>query len=141
MSDFNDQVIADFNASGGKPGGHFKNAPVLLLHATGAKTGLERTQPLMFLPEGEDGWFIFASFGGGPKDPAWYHNVVANPDFDISVGDGATISRVPVHARVLEGDERDAVYAKQAALFPQFAQYEEKTSRDVIPVVELSRRR
>nr|WP_314259478.1 nitroreductase family deazaflavin-dependent oxidoreductase [uncultured Devosia sp.] len=140
MSDFNDQVIADFNASGGKPGGHFKNAPVLLLHSIGAKSGLERTQPLMFLPEGSDAWFVFASYAGGPKDPAWYHNVVANPDFDISVGDGSTISRVPVHARVLEGQERDDVYAKQAGLFPQFAEYEEKTSRDVIPVIELSRR-
>lgn len=140
MSDFNDQVIADFNSSGGKPGGHFKNAPVLLLHSIGAKSGLERTQPLMFLPEGEGKWYVFASFAGGPKDPAWFHNVVANPEFDISVGDGTTISRVPVEARVLEGGERDSVYARQAALFPQFADYKEKTTRDVIPVIELSQR-
>ncbi|WEK05899.1 MAG: nitroreductase/quinone reductase family protein [Candidatus Devosia phytovorans] len=140
MSDFNDKVIADFRSSGGKPGGYFKNAPVLLLHSIGARSGLERTQPLMFLPEGDDAWFVFASFGGGPKDPAWFHNVVANPDFDISVGDGSTISRLPVHARVLDGGERDSVYARQAKLFPQFAEYKEKTSRDVIPVIELSRR-
>lgn len=140
MSDFNDQVIADFNSSGGKPGGYFKDAPVLLLHSIGAKTGLERTQPLMFLPEGEGKWYVFASYGGGPKDPAWFHNVVAHPDFDISVGDGTTISRLPVQARVLEGEERDRVYAKQAELFPQFAGYKEKTTRDVIPVIELNQR-
>ncbi|UYN98214.1 MAG: nitroreductase family deazaflavin-dependent oxidoreductase [Devosia sp.] len=140
MNDFNKQVIADFNANGGKPGGYFENAPVLLLHSVGAKTGLERTQPLMFLPEGQDRWYVFASYGGGPKDPAWFHNVVAHPDFDISVGDGKTIERVPVRARVLEGEERSTTYARQAELFPQFADYAAKTSRDVIPVVELSRR-
>jgi len=140
MSSFNDQVIADFNQNGGKPGGHFEGAPVLLLHSIGAKSGAERTQPLMFLPEGKDTWFVFASFGGGPKNPAWYHNILAHPDLDISVGDGKTISRVPVHARVLEGAERDATYARQATLFPQFAGYEEKTTREIIPVIELTAR-
>lgn len=140
MSDFNDQVIADFNKNGGKPGGYFENAPVLLLHAVGAKTGLERTQPLMFLKEGEGPWFIFASYAGGPKDPAWFHNIVAQPDAEISVGDGTTIERVPVRARVLDGAERDSTYARQAALFPQFAGYQEKTTREVIPVIELTRR-
>ena len=140
MSSFNDQVVADFNQSGGKPGGYFKDAPVLLLHAIGAKSGAERTQPVMFLQEQDNKWFVFASFGGGPNNPAWYHNIVAHPDLDISVGDGKTISRVPVHARILQGTERDEVYARQAALFPQFAGYAEKTTRDVIPVIELSAR-
>lgn len=140
MSSFNDQVIADFNANGGKPGGHFENAPVLLLHAIGARSGEERTQPLMYLQETEGEWFVFASFAGGPKNPAWYHNVLAHPDFDISVGDGTTIERVPVHARELDGDERDAVYARQASLFPQFADYAEKTTRETIPVIALTRR-
>lgn len=140
MSDFNDQVIADFNSNGGKPGGHFAGAPVLLLHAIGAKSGAERTQPLMYLPAGEATWYVFASYGGAPKDPAWFHNVVAHPELDISVGDGTTIARVPVRARVLEGTERDTIYAKQADLFPQFAAYAEKTTRDSIPVIELKRR-
>lgn len=140
MNDFNTQVIADFNQNGGKPGGYFKDAPVLLLHAIGAKSGEDRTQPLMFLHEGSGPWFVFASFGGAPKDPAWFHNIVANPDFDISVGDGTTIERIPVHARVLEGAERETTYARQASLFPQFAKYEEDTTRDFIPVVELTRR-
>lgn len=140
MNDFNQQVIADFNRNGGKPGGYFANAPVLLLHALGAKSGLERTQPLMFLQEGDGAWFIFASYAGGPKDPAWFHNLVANPDAEISVGDGETIERIKVRARVLEGEERAATYARQASLFPQFAEYEQKTSRASIPVVELTRR-
>ncbi|MGV8855807.1 MAG: nitroreductase/quinone reductase family protein [Devosia sp.] len=140
MSDFNEQVIADFNSNGGKPGGYFKDAPVLLLHTTGAKTGIERTTPLMYLPEGNDIWFVFASYAGAPKDPAWFHNVVAHPDLDISLGDGSRIERIAVHARVLEGAERDAVYARQASLFPQFADYAKKTTRESIPVIELSRR-
>lgn len=140
MSSFNDQVIADFNANGGKPGGYFKDAPVLLLHSIGAKSGQERTQPLMFLREGEGPWFIFASYAGGPKNPAWFHNLVAHPDIDISVGDGTTIDRVPVRARVVEGTERDTIYARQASLFPQFAEYAQKTSRETIPVIELSPR-
>lgn len=140
MSNFNEQVIADFNSHGGRPGGHFANAPVLLLHASGAKSGLDRTQPVMFLREADGPWYVFASYGGGPKDPAWFHNVVAHPEFDISVGDGTTIERVPVRARVLEGAEREAVYARQASLFPQFAKYAQTTTRDFIPVVELTRR-
>ncbi|MCR6671547.1 nitroreductase/quinone reductase family protein [Devosia ginsengisoli] len=89
---------------------------ILLLHAIGAKSGEERTQPLMFLKEENEGpWFVFASYGGGPKDPAWFRNVVANPEFEISVGDGESIRRVPVRARVLE--ERDTTYARQAELF------------------------
>lgn len=140
MSDFNDQVIADFKQNGGKPGGYFKDAPVLLLHAIGSKSGVERTQPLMFLRDDDGPWFVFASYGGGPKDPSWFHNVVANPELEISVGDGTTIERVPVRARVLEGAERDTTYAEQARRFPQFAQYEEKTTRDIIPVVELTPR-
>lgn len=140
MSDFNDQVIADFNKNGGKPGGPFAGAPVLLLHAIGAKSGQERTQPLMFLQDDQGPWFVFASYGGAPKDPAWFNNIVAHPDLDISVGDGNTIERVPVRARVLEGAERAAVYDDQSQRFPQFAEYAEKTTRDSIPVVELTRR-
>lgn len=140
MNDFNAQVVADFNATNGKPGGYFKDAPVLLLHSIGAKTGLERLHPLMYLGKDDNAWYVFASKGGAPEDPAWFRNVVANPDFDISLGDGTKIERIPVHARVLEGEERDNVYAEQSRRFPQFAEYKQKTTRSVIPVIELSRR-
>ena len=141
MNDFNVQVIADFKQHGGKPGGYFKNAPVLLLHTIGAKSGQARLSPLMYLQRETAGpWYVFASYGGAPKDPAWFHNLVAHPDAEIEVGDGKTIERIPVRARVVEGHERDAIYAEQARLFPQFAEYEQKTTREIIPVVELTRR-
>jgi deazaflavin-dependent oxidoreductase (nitroreductase family) len=141
MSDFNEQVIADFKQHGGKPGGYFKDAPVLLLYTVGAKSGQERLSPLMYLQREADGpWYVFASYGGAPKDPAWFHNLVAHPDAEIEIGDGTTIDRLGVHARVLNEDERAGVYAEQARRFPQFAEYEQKTTRDVIPVVELTRR-
>jgi deazaflavin-dependent oxidoreductase (nitroreductase family) len=139
MSAFNEQVIADFNTTRGKPGGHFQGKPVLLLHAIGAKSGIERTTPLMFLHEGDGPWYVFASYGGAPNDPAWFRNIVAQPDLHISVGDGQEITRVPVRARVLDGKEREQTYARQAELYPQFAGYEQKTTR-TIPVVELTRR-
>jgi deazaflavin-dependent nitroreductase family protein len=138
MSDFNAQVIADFNATNGKPGGYFENAPVLLLHSIGARSGQERTLPLMYLREGDGPWYIFASKGGHPSNPDWYHNLKANPGAAISVGDGTAISRINVTARIIDsGPERDAIYARQASLFPQFAEYEKKTDR-TIPVVELT---
>lgn len=140
MSHYNDAVIADFNQNGGQPKGDFEGRPVLLLHSIGAKTGLERVQPLMYLRDEGGPWYVFASYGGAPKDPDWFHNIMAHPDFDISIGDGTTIDRVPVHARVLEGQERDAIYAAQAERFPQFAKYEEITTRDSIPVIELAPR-
>src|SRR5690349_8812905 len=111
MNDFNAQVIADFNANGGNPGGYFKDAPVLLLHAIGAKTKQERTQPLMYLRDADGPWYIFASYAGGPNNPAWFHNLLANPDAAISVGDGTTIERIPVGARQIEGEDRDRIYA------------------------------
>lgn len=141
MSDFNEQVIADFKQNGGKPGGYFKDAPVLLLYAIGAKSGEERLQPLMFKQDDASGpWYIFASFGGAPKNPAWYHNLLANPEVDIEVGDGTTIERIAVRARDLAEPERSTIYAEQASAFPQFADYEQKTSRESIPVIELTRR-
>jgi deazaflavin-dependent oxidoreductase (nitroreductase family) len=140
MNDFNATVIADFKANGGKPGGYFANAPVLLLHCIGAKSGEPRMQPLMFQKDGDGPWYIFASYAGGPNNPAWYHNLVANPDAEIEVGDGNSIDRIAVHAEVLGESDRAAVYAEQARRFPQFAEYEKKTSRETIPVVALTRR-
>lgn len=137
MSDFNARVMADFEKSNGKPGGPFEGKPVLLLHAIGAKSGADRTIPLMYLHETDgEPWYVFASYGGAPDHPDWYHNLVAHPDFDISVGDGETISRFPIHAEEITGEERDRVYARQAELWPQFAEYEAKTER-TIPVFAL----
>lgn len=141
MSDFNANVINDFRKPAGKTPDTMPGRPILLIHTTGAKSGEPRLQPLMFFQQDAKApWHIFASFGGAPKDPAWFHNILAHPDIEIEVGDGTTIEQVPVHGRVLEGAARDTVYAAMARQWPQFAEYEEKTTRDNIPVVELTRR-
>lgn len=132
MADFNEQVIAEFRANHGKVGGPFEGAPLLLLHSTGAKSGARRISPVMYLPD-DDRYVIFASKAGADTNPDWYHNLKANPDAAIEVGD----STVDVVASEITGTERDELYRKQAELYPGFAKYEKKTSR-VIPVVALS---
>ncbi|WP_431922352.1 nitroreductase family deazaflavin-dependent oxidoreductase [Amycolatopsis tucumanensis] len=129
----NRDVIAQFRANGGKAGGIFEGAPLVLVHHVGAKSGIERIAPLVYYREG-DRIFVFASKGGADENPAWYHNLVTNPKTTIELGD----ETFPVIARVLEGPERDEIYAKQSAVQPQFADYQRKTSR-VIPVIELVR--
>jgi deazaflavin-dependent oxidoreductase (nitroreductase family) len=131
MSDFNNKVIEEFRANEGKVGGPFEGAPVLLLTSTGAKSGQQRTTPVMYLPDG-DRFVIFASKAGADTHPAWFHNLVANPAATVEVGSDA----VQAEAVVTQGEERDRLYRKQAELYPQFADYESKTSR-VIPVVAL----
>lgn len=132
MPDFNEQVIAEFRAHHGKVGGPFEGAPLLLLHTTGAKSGARRTSPLMYLPD-DDRYVIFASKAGADTNPAWYHNLKADPRATIEVGDDT----IDVVAEEVTGDARDVLYAKQADLYPGFADYEKKTTR-VIPVVVLS---
>ena len=133
MPDFNQQIIDDFHANGGQVGGMFEGATLLLLHHRGAKTGTERVSPLAYLPL-EDGYAIFASKGGAPTNPAWFYNLVAHPDTTVEVG----TETVPVRARVAGPDEREPIFNAQKERFPQFAEYEQKTTRQ-IPVVILER--
>tara|TARA_B100000315_G_scaffold252679_1_gene289924 strand:+ start:7489 stop:7866 length:378 start_codon:yes stop_codon:yes gene_type:complete len=123
--------MAEFRENDGKVGGGFEGSPLLILTTKGARSGQTRENPLMYLPDG-DRMFVFASKAGGPTSPDWYHNLVANPDASVEVG----AETVQVKATVLTADERDSVYAKQAALYPQFAEYQAKTTR-TIPVVAL----
>lgn len=132
MSDFNEQVIAEFRANHGKVGGPFEGAPLLLLHTTGAKSGAQRISPLMYLPDA-DTYVIFASKAGSDSNPAWYHNLKANPDAKIEVGDDT----IAVVAEEVTGERRDSLYRTQAELYSGFADYEKKTTR-VIPVVVLT---
>jgi deazaflavin-dependent oxidoreductase (nitroreductase family) len=131
MSDFNDRIIAEFRANGGKVGGPFEGAPVLLLHSTGARSGAERVHPLVYQADG-DHLVVFGSKGGAPSHPDWYHNVVANPGVTVEVGERT----VPMRARVAEGDEREHIWERQKQLMPGFADYEANTDRQ-IPVVVL----
>jgi deazaflavin-dependent oxidoreductase (nitroreductase family) len=132
MSEFNRAIIEEFRANGGKVGGSFEGAPVLLLTSTGAKSGQRRTTPLMYMPDGER-MVIFASKGGAPTNPAWYHNLRANPSATVEVG----TDTVDVDAAVTSGEERERLFKRQAELYPQFAEYAEKTTRE-IPVVALT---
>jgi len=134
MNDFNQQVIAEFRANGGKVGGGFEGAPMVLVHHKGAKTGADRVSPLVY-QKLDDGYAVFASKGGAPDNPDWFHNVVVHPDTEIEVGDDV----IPVTARVAEGDERERIWTKQKQDIPAFAEYETNTDR-TIPVVILEPR-
>jgi deazaflavin-dependent oxidoreductase (nitroreductase family) len=131
MSDFNRKVIDEFRANEGKVGGPFEGAPVLLLTSTGAKSGEQRTTPVVYQQDGER-MVIFASKAGAPENPAWFHNLRANPTATVEVGPDT----VDVEAVVTDGDERARLFSKQKQLMPQFADYEQKTTRQ-IPVVAL----
>ncbi len=133
MSDWNSSIVEEFRANGGKVGGHFEGAPLLILKTTGAKTGEARFNPMMYLADG-DRLLVFASKGGAPTNPDWYHNLVANPRASVEVG----TETFDVDAEVLTGEERDRFYAIQSERYPGFAEYQEKTDR-VIPVVALAR--
>ena len=140
MSEFDDmnrEVVAEFRSNQGvvdtAAGGYFKGNPMLILHTTGAKTGAERANPLMYLDEG-DRRFVFASKGGAPDNPDWYYNLKANPGVTVEMG----TESYPATASVITGPERDRIYAEQVAAFPQFGEYEQKTTRK-IPVVALDR--
>jgi deazaflavin-dependent oxidoreductase (nitroreductase family) len=134
--DFNSKIVEEFRANGGKVGGPFNGAPVILLHHTGAKSGVERVNPLVYLPAG-DNFAIFASKGGAPFHPHWYLNLVAHPDTTVEVG-SETLS---VHARVLEGAEREPIWEQQKKVMPGFAEYEQKAQgKREIPVILLERR-
>jgi deazaflavin-dependent oxidoreductase (nitroreductase family) len=131
MGDFNRAIIEEFRANDGKVGGPFEGAPVLLLTTTGAKSGEPRTTPVMYLPDGER-MIIFASKGGAPTNPAWYHNLLKTPAATVEVG----ADTLDADAVVTSGEEREKLFNHQAELYPQFADYAQKTSRE-IPVVAL----
>ncbi len=129
-ADWNTKVIEEFRANGGKVDA-FPNGSLLLLHHTGAKSGQERVSPLVYAPV-DGGYAIFASKAGAPENPAWYHNLRAHPQVTIEVG----TQTIPVTARVAAPDERDLIWSRQKEENPGFAEYEQKTSRQ-IPVVIL----
>lgn len=129
----NRKVIEDFRANGGKVPGRSSDFPLLLLTTTGAKTGQRRTTPVAYLPDGQR-LVVFASKGGGPTSPDWYHNLVANPSVTVEVGPETYAAR----AVVVTGEKRDRLYARQASLYPVFGEYQGKTARK-IPVIALER--
>jgi len=130
-ANWNEQIIDEFRTTGGHVGGAFEGAPLLLLHSTGARSGKERVNPMMYQRVG-DSYAVFASKGGAPSNPDWYHNLVARPDATIEIRDEVE----KVVARVAGPAERPGIWARQKERYPGFADYEQRTERE-IPVVIL----
>jgi deazaflavin-dependent oxidoreductase (nitroreductase family) len=131
----NRRVIEEFRATGGRVGGYYEGRSLVILHTIGAKSGIERENPLMALPDG-DALVVFASQGGAPTHPDWYRNLRANPDVTVEF-QGETF---PARATVVDGPERERLYARIIETAPVFATYRERTAgiRE-IPVVALKR--
>ncbi len=130
-NDFNTKIIEEFRANGGRVGGPFEGGTLLLLHTTGARSGEERINPVAY-QKVDAGYAVFASKAGAPTNPDWYHNLVAHPEVEAEIG-------TETHrftARVAQGEERDRIWSRQKETNPGFAEYEEKTTRQ-IPVVIL----
>ena len=127
----NDELIAQFRASGGRLE---RRNPVLLLTTTGARTGRLLTTPLNYSRDG-DRLVVIASAGGAARHPAWYHNLVANPEVQVE-HEGDTFQG---RATPAEEPERTRLYDRQAALMPFFDAYRHRVKSRQIPVVILER--
>jgi deazaflavin-dependent oxidoreductase (nitroreductase family) len=133
-NEWNRKIIEEFRANAGVVGGPFENITLLLLHTIGARSGQERINPVATMADG-DRYVIIASKGGARAHPDWYHNLVANPTVTVEVGEEI----FQAHAEVAEEPQRSALYARMAAMYPAFAEYERRTDR-VIPVICLTPR-
>lgn len=133
--EWNAKVIAEFRANKGEVAAPYEDPPpMLLVHTAGRKSGREHVAPMRAMPDGE-ALYIFASAHGSHRNPDWYYNIVANPDIMIEKG----IETIPVRATEVVGEERNRIFARQAARFSIFADYERKLDR-TIPVIRLDRR-
>lgn len=132
--DYNRGVIEEFRANAGVVSGQFAGAALLLLTTTGAKSGQQRTAPMMYLPDG-DRMVVFASQLGAPSHPGWYHNLVTHPAVTVEAGS----ERFAATAVAATGEERQRLWAAAAALYPFLTDHQAKTTRQ-IPVVVLTRR-
>ena len=133
MTEFNQKVIDEFRTNGGKVGGPFAGAPMIIVTHTGAKSGKTHTTPLVYSRDG-DRYVIIASKAGAPTNPAWYHNLIARPEVTVEVG----TERFTARAVEVHGAERDRLFDAQARLMPQFDEYNKNTTR-TIPVFTLER--
>jgi deazaflavin-dependent oxidoreductase (nitroreductase family) len=134
--DWNKTIMDEFRANGGKVGGQFAGAPLLIPHSVGAKSGKACVNPLMYQDLGHGQVAVFASKGGAPTNPDWYHNLVANPRATVELG----IETFDVTARVVRGEARLRIWSPWKQRYPNFAQYERKTKREIpVVILELAR--
>ena len=134
VNNWNQKIIEEFRANGGKVGGNFAGRTLLLLHTKGAKSGQERINPVAYTKDG-DRLVIIASKGGAPNNPAWYHNIVANPQVTVEVG----MEQFQADAVIAEEPERTRLYDQMVEVMPGFGEYRRKTTRQ-IPVIVLTLR-
>ena len=135
---WNDKIITEFRANGGRVGGNFEGAPVTLLHHRGRNSGREYVTPMMYPRDDadNDAIYVFATKGGAPSNPDWYYNLTAAGQGTVERG----TETYPVTVRELQGDERDRIYDEQARRYPGFADYAKRTAGiRTIPVLELKR--
>jgi deazaflavin-dependent oxidoreductase (nitroreductase family) len=138
MSDWNASTIAEFRANGGRIGGSFEGAPVVLVHHRGRKSGQEYVTPMMYLLHETDPnvIYVFATKSGAPTNPDWYYNLAAAGNGSVERG----TETYKVIVRELKGVERDRIYAEQARRYPGYAEYPRRTAGiRTIPVLELRR--
>ena len=136
--DFNTRVIREFRENDGKVGPPFEGSPMILVHHTGARSGVERVNPLVFYPDGER-FVIIASAAGAPKHPAWYHNVVAHPRLTVEVATDTGARTLQVLAEEITGAARDALFDRIVSAMPGFGDYARKTAGiRTIPLVALT---
>jgi deazaflavin-dependent oxidoreductase (nitroreductase family) len=136
--DWNTKIINEFRANGGKVGGNFEGAPMVLVHHEGRKSGKQNVTPMMYLQDEQDPStiYVFASKAGAPSNPAWYYNLTAAGRATVEVG----TETYDVSVSEVTGEERDRIFAEQARRYPGFGEYEKKTAGvRVIPVLALRR--
>jgi deazaflavin-dependent oxidoreductase (nitroreductase family) len=133
-AEYNAKVIDEFRANGGRVGGTWEGTPLLVLHHTGAKSGVNRVNPVAYLPDNQR-YLIWAANGGAPNNPGWFHNLKAHPNTRIEVGS----ETIRVAAEEATGSEREVLFAKAAERYPQLRELAQKAPR-VIPVVVLTPR-
>jgi deazaflavin-dependent oxidoreductase (nitroreductase family) len=139
VSDFNERVIAEFRANGGRVDSAGFGAALVLLHTRGARSGVERVNPAMSLRDG-DAWLVVGSAMGAARDPAWVVNLRAHPDVVIEVASDHGVQLVPVTAEELDGPRYDAAFARFVRRSSAFAVYQERATERRLPVMRLTPR-
>jgi deazaflavin-dependent oxidoreductase (nitroreductase family) len=137
VSEWNAPIVEEFRANGGKVGGNFEGAPLVVLHHTGRTSGEEHIAPMMYLASDDPSTvYVFASKAGAPENPDWYYNLTTAGTATVEIG----TETYPVTVSEVTGEERDRIYAEQVSRYPGFGEYAEKTAGiRTIPVLALTR--
>ena len=137
MSDFNDRIIAEFRANNGHVQTAGFGSNLVLLHTTGAKSGTPRISPLMGIAQPDGSWLVIASKGGAPEHPAWFHNLLAQPQAAVEVPTPSGIATVPVVATQVPEAEYAEAWHQATERSSAFQKYQERTGGRTIPLVRL----